>query len=71
MERAKRRRSYVLQQMADKGFITQKEADDAKERPIVLAGGRPADDNRPPTSSRKCGRKSRAGTAPRRCTKTA
>ena len=26
-----------LQQMADKGFITQKEADDAKARPIVLA----------------------------------
>ena len=38
MERAKRRQSYVLQQMADKGFITQKEADDAKARPIVLAG---------------------------------
>jgi penicillin-binding protein 1A len=38
MERAKRRQSYVLQQMADKGFITQKEADDAKGRPIVLAG---------------------------------
>jgi penicillin-binding protein 1A len=37
MERAKRRQSYVLQQMADKGFITQKEADDAKARPIVLA----------------------------------
>jgi penicillin-binding protein 1A len=27
----------VLQQMADKGFITQKEADEAKARPIVLA----------------------------------
>ena len=38
MERAKRRQSYVLQQMADKGFITQKDADDAKARPIVLAG---------------------------------
>jgi penicillin-binding protein 1A len=38
MERAKRRQAYVLQQMADKGFITQKEADDAKARPIVLAG---------------------------------
>jgi penicillin-binding protein 1A len=37
MERAKRRQTYVLQQMADKGFITQKEADDAKARPIVLA----------------------------------
>src|SRR5918993_2268610 len=37
MERAKRRRGYVLQQMADKGFITQKAADDAKARPIVLA----------------------------------
>jgi penicillin-binding protein 1A len=38
MERAKRRQSYVLQQMADKGFITQQEADAAKARPIVLAG---------------------------------
>ena len=38
MERAKRRQSYVLQQMADNGFITQKEADEAKARPIVLAG---------------------------------
>ena len=37
MERAKRRQAYVLQQMADKGFITQKEADEAKARPIVLA----------------------------------
>src|SRR5829696_4869979 len=37
MDRAKRRQSYVLQQMADKGFITHKEADDAKARPIVLA----------------------------------
>jgi penicillin-binding protein 1A len=38
MERAKRRQAYVLQQMADKGFITQTEADDAKARPIALAG---------------------------------
>ncbi len=37
MERAKRRQAYVLQQMADKGFITQQEADQAKARPIVLA----------------------------------
>ena len=36
MERAKIRQAYVLQQMADKGFITQKEADEAKARPIVL-----------------------------------
>jgi penicillin-binding protein 1A len=36
MERAKRRQSYVLQQMADKGFVTQKEADEAIARPIVL-----------------------------------
>jgi penicillin-binding protein 1A len=36
MERAKWRQTYVLQQMADKGFITQKEADEAKARPIVL-----------------------------------
>ena len=36
MERAKRRQTYVLQQMADKGFISQKDAEEAKARPIVL-----------------------------------
>jgi penicillin-binding protein 1A len=29
MDRAKRRQTYVLQQMADKGFITRKDADEA------------------------------------------
>src|SRR5215472_220839 len=37
MDRAKRRQAYVLQQMADEHYITQKEADAAKARPIVLA----------------------------------
>ena len=37
MERAKRRQAYVLQQMADERYVTQKEADEAKARPIVLA----------------------------------
>src|SRR3954467_1138070 len=37
MERAKRRQGYVLQQMADEHYITQKEADEAKARAIVLA----------------------------------
>jgi penicillin-binding protein 1A len=37
MERGKRRQTYVLQQMADKGFITQKDADAAMARPIVMA----------------------------------
>src|ERR1043166_937428 len=37
MERAKRRQAYGLQQMADEHYITQKEADEAKARPIVLA----------------------------------
>jgi len=37
MDRAKRRQAYVLQQMADEHYITQKEADEAKARPIVLA----------------------------------
>jgi penicillin-binding protein 1A len=36
MDRAKRRQTYVLQQMADKGFITRKDADEAIARPIVL-----------------------------------
>ena len=36
MERAKRRRAYVLQQMADEKYITQKDADDAMARPIVV-----------------------------------
>ncbi len=34
---AKNRRSYVLQQMADGGYITQQEADEAKQRPIVVS----------------------------------
>jgi penicillin-binding protein 1A len=37
MERAKVRQAYVLQQMADDGFITQKVAEASKARPIVLA----------------------------------
>src|SRR3954465_3397700 len=37
MERAKRRQAYVLQQMADERYVTQKAADEAKARPIVLA----------------------------------
>ena len=37
MDRAKRRRAYVLQRMAEVGYITRKEADDASARPIVLA----------------------------------
>jgi penicillin-binding protein 1A len=37
MDRAKRRRTYVLQRMAEEGYITQKEADAAIARPIVLA----------------------------------
>jgi penicillin-binding protein 1A len=37
MERAKRRQSYVLQQMADERYITQKEADEAMARPIAVA----------------------------------
>ncbi len=32
------RRNYALQRMADEGFITQAEADQAKERPIVTRG---------------------------------
>src|SRR3954470_5476228 len=36
MERAKRRQAYVLQQMADEHYITQKEADEARARPIVV-----------------------------------
>jgi penicillin-binding protein 1A len=37
MERAKRRRAYVLQRMADDKYITQKEASEANARPIVVA----------------------------------
>jgi penicillin-binding protein 1A len=36
LDRAKSRQSYVLQQMADEGYITQKEANEAKARPIVV-----------------------------------
>jgi penicillin-binding protein 1A len=37
MDRAKRRQTYVLQRMAEEGYITKKEADEAAQRPIVLA----------------------------------
>ncbi len=37
MDRAKRRRAYVLQRMADEKYITQKEASEATARPIVVA----------------------------------
>jgi penicillin-binding protein 1A len=36
MERAKGRRAYVLQQMADEGYITRVQAQAASQRPIVL-----------------------------------
>jgi penicillin-binding protein 1A len=37
MDRAKRRQTYVLQRMAEDGYITQKEAHEASQRPMVLA----------------------------------
>src|SRR3982750_345391 len=37
MDRAKRRRAYVLQRMAEEGYITRKDADEASARPIVVA----------------------------------
>ena len=37
MDRAKRRQTYVLQRMAEEGYITRKEADEASQRPIALA----------------------------------
>ncbi len=38
MERAKRRRAYVLQRMVDEGYITEQEAADTNAEPIVLRG---------------------------------
>ncbi len=35
--RARRRRAYVLDRMADEGYITRKESEEAKARPFVLA----------------------------------
>jgi penicillin-binding protein 1A len=43
LTRATRRRNYVLQRMADEGYITQARADAAKAAPIVLKG-QPAPD---------------------------
>src|SRR4029079_11048260 len=48
MERAKSRRAYVLQQMADEHYITEKQADEAKARPIVLAPSTVRCDQIPP-----------------------
>ena len=38
MDAAKRRRSYVLQRMADEGYISPQQAEAAKQSPITLAG---------------------------------
>jgi penicillin-binding protein 1A len=38
MDAAKRRRGYVLQRMADEGYITQQQAETANKTPIALAG---------------------------------
>jgi penicillin-binding protein 1A len=38
MDAAKRRRSYVLQRMADEGYISQQQAETANKTPITLAG---------------------------------
>jgi penicillin-binding protein 1A len=43
MDRAKRRQTYVLQRMAEEGYITRKDADEAGQRPIALAA--PASQN--------------------------
>jgi len=38
MDRAKRRRAYVLQRMVDEGYVTQAAADETNAEPIVLSG---------------------------------
>jgi penicillin-binding protein 1A len=38
MKRATARRNVVLQRMADEGYITQAQADEAKQRPIITRG---------------------------------
>jgi penicillin-binding protein 1A len=38
MRRALRRRNYVLQQMAEEGYITRAQAEAAEQKPIVLSG---------------------------------
>jgi penicillin-binding protein 1A len=38
MDAAKRRRTYVLQRMADEGYISQQQAETANKTPITLAG---------------------------------
>jgi penicillin-binding protein 1A len=45
MDAAKRRRAYVLQRMADEGYLTQAQADAAKAKPIVTRG----QPNQPPS----------------------
>ena len=40
MERAKRRQAYALQRMAEEGYITRQEADEAGKRAIVLTTAR-------------------------------
>src|SRR3712207_279671 len=39
MDAALRRRNYTLSRMAEVGFITREEAENAKKKPIAIAGG--------------------------------
>ena len=64
------RNSYVLPRMAEEGFITREEADEAAARPLVLR--RAADTgtiHRARTSSKTSARSSRRSTAPRHSTR--
>ena len=46
--RARRRRAYVLDRMADEGYITRKESEEAKARPFVLAPRAPRSNSQAP-----------------------
>ena len=61
MERAKRRRGYVLQRMADDKYITQKEASEASARSCWRPPPVPTIQSRP-ISSKRCVRSSKDDT---------
>ena len=72
MDAALRRRNYTLGRMAEVGFITADEAEEARKKPIVTArrtlGASPPS---PRTSSKRSARNWRPATAPSVSTKTA
>ena len=71
MDAALRRRNYALTRMADVGYITPAEAEEARKKPIEMRGEPPRSRPSRPTSSKTSARSSKPATAPSSSTRTA